>query len=61
MRGVAHRYPEDMDALMGEAFAFVLSHESDDPAGGRADGGDADAAGHRAGGHPERAADGGGR
>ena len=29
MRGVAHHYPDDMDDLMSEAFAFVLSHERD--------------------------------
>ncbi len=31
MRGVAHRYPSDMEALMREAFAFVLAHEGDVP------------------------------
>jgi pimeloyl-ACP methyl ester carboxylesterase len=29
MRGVAHLYPDDMNSLMSEAFAFVLSHEHD--------------------------------
>ena len=32
MPGVAHLYPEDMDRIMADALAFVLSHEHDQEA-----------------------------